>query len=125
MTETQALTSTRPLAPDDLLVGGYVTIARTTYELVPDDASAGYDGELRPLRIAMIPSDAGRPLKVHRLCLPFVLVKDPAGAHHTLDLRRHHLVRLDPAFGAEAFERLGTKSGGKSKRKKNKGKHKP
>jgi hypothetical protein len=47
------------------------------------------------VRLKMIPSDAGLPLKVFGICLPFIYAKDTKGEIKTLDLRREQVVRLN------------------------------
>ncbi|MES2793351.1 MAG: hypothetical protein V4719_27315, partial [Planctomycetota bacterium] len=42
-----------------------------------------------------MPEQGGVPLKVRSVCLPFILVKTPSGTLRNLDVRRHHLARLD------------------------------
>lgn len=46
------------------------------------------------------------PFRVVEVCVPFVLVAEPDGAHRTLDLRRHRLARVSDRFGQRAFARL-------------------
>ncbi len=45
--------------------------------------------------LKMIPRNAGHPLRVIAVCLPFVYAKTPRGETATIDTRRAQLVRLD------------------------------
>ena len=47
------------------------------------------------VRLKLMPEEAGRPLKVIAVCLPFVYAKSPSGRFETLDTRRMQLVRLN------------------------------
>ncbi|MEO0515024.1 MAG: hypothetical protein AAF086_06985 [Planctomycetota bacterium] len=103
------LTTTRPLAPEDLRVGDGVAVARVTVQVMAcDDPPAGQTHN-RVLKADFIPRDAGDPLRVVGVCLPFVLAVNAARQHVTLDVRRQHLVHLDPAYTRCAFKKLGDK----------------
>lgn len=94
------------LAPEDVRVGDGVTLAHETIQfLARDDPPPGEDRN-RVLTARIIPDAAGRPLRVREVCLPFVLVRDARGRHETLDLRRQHLYRLDPAYAKRALGKL-------------------
>ncbi len=112
-TQEQELKSSRSIGPEDIKAGDYVTIAHTTYELVPDECGS-FQRELEPRRITIMSWEAGKPLKVVDVCLPFVLAKDPKGTHVTIDLRRHQLARLDDAFGKKAYKAIRGKAGKES-----------
>ena len=105
---THTLTTSRQCAPEDLKAGDYISIARVTCELLPAcfDEPFTPQRDLEPLRFSFMPDNAGKPLKIKQLCLPFVLVKQANGRHETLDLRRHHVLKLDTAYGKKAFKRL-------------------
>jgi hypothetical protein len=46
------------------------------------------------VRLKMIPANAGQPLRVIAICLPFVYARTPSGEMATIDTRRAQLVRL-------------------------------
>lgn len=58
------------------------------------------------VRLRIIPSDAGVPLKVFAVCLPFIYAKNTAGELKTLDMRRQQIVRLDRACAKEVWDEL-------------------
>lgn len=102
------LTTARPVAAEDLRVGDGVAVAHTTLQvLAREDPPPGENN--RVLKATYIPHDAGDPLRVQAVCLPFVLAVNVAKQHLTLDVRREHLVRLDPAYTRRAFKKLGDK----------------
>ena len=102
----QKVKTSRSVGPEDLSAGDYITVTLATCELIPLDGDGGWRQELEPVRIDLMPHDAGRPLKVLEACLSFVLVKTPAGAVGALDLRRHRIMRLTNAYGRRAFREL-------------------
>lgn len=106
------LTTIQTLAPEDLREDDYVTLTAATLEYVhiPCDDWAPHAAEVRRLRYT--PATSGTPYRVVRVCLPFVLVRDAAGKHATLDTRRHALARLDAEYGKKAFKCLETARGG-------------
>lgn len=96
----------KPVAPEDLQKGDYVAVTHVTLEYVAYWCEETWQ-HASPVRRARVkPKGAGRPYKVLRVCVPFVLVRDPLGKHHTLDLRRHEVARLDRAYARKAFECL-------------------
>jgi hypothetical protein len=96
----------QPLAPEEVRAGDFVTVLHVTYELpsfywcaesfrIPHD---------QPVRLQLLADDAGSPLKVRSICLPFVLAKAVDGSHRTLDLRKHRLARLSRRFAKTAWK---------------------
>jgi hypothetical protein len=82
---------------EDIACGDYVALLNETVD-VPTYLWDGYTASLSPhelVRLKLIPHDAGQPLKVIAVCLPFVYAKTPSGALTTIDTRRIQLVRLD------------------------------
>jgi hypothetical protein len=114
MATTQTQTPiAKPVAPEDLRPETYVSVMSITIELLWCDEGAPWS---RPglIRTTWLPgADAGTPLRVVSICLPFVLVEQPTGAHQTLDVRRFRFAQLTGEFGRKAFKRLG---GGAAKR---------
>jgi hypothetical protein len=94
------------LAPEDVRVGDYVAILHVVYEL-PSYLWCGHSSSVpidEPVRLALMPPLGGVPLQVHSLCLPFLLVKTASGALRNLDVRRHHLARLDTAYAETVWK---------------------
>ena len=94
------------VAPEDLQPGDFVTLLHFVCELpsylwCADAATMPVD---EPVRIQLIPANAGLPLKVQAICLPFVLVKRPSGKQRTLDVRQCRLARLDSAFATATWK---------------------
>lgn len=104
-------TLARALAPEDVCAGDYLAVLDEMYEYPSycwfADAALLPPHEL--IRLRYIPRDEARPLKVLSICLPFVLTKDPAGNHRTLDLRRTRVARLSHHFATRARKALKKK----------------
>src|SRR5690349_16867127 len=96
----------RAVAPEDLRSGGYVAILSVVCEILP----FWRDESFRPLTpyrtVWLPPSDAGVPLRIREICLPFVLVEQPDGKHRTLDVRRFQLAMLSERYGEKGFKKL-------------------
>lgn len=92
----------RHIGPEDVCQGDYVTIAHKTYEFLRcgDDH---WNGDIDISRVTLIPYDAGEPLQVVDVCLPYVLTRRPDREFVSIDLRRHHLAKLSKRYGAKAF----------------------
>jgi hypothetical protein len=97
------------VAGEDVRCGDYVTVLNATYE-VP---SYMWDQAMLPanelVRLKFIPSDAGVPLKVFAVCLPFIYGKTATDDVRTLDLRRQQIVRLDRVAAKEVWGALKPK----------------
>ena len=95
----------KPLAPEDVRRGDFVALLHVTYEFPSFfwDCDAILLPHDQPMRMLLIPDNAGLPLKVKSVCLPFVLAKSPAGERKTLDLRKCRLARLDRAYANTAW----------------------
>ncbi len=96
----------RPLAPEDIRRGVYVTLLHVMTEFLP--FSLCDEPWRRPeiVRTLWLPHDGGVPMKVVEVCLPFVLVEKTDGTHTTLDVRRVRLAALSERFGRRAFKRI-------------------
>ena len=81
---------------DDVLCGDFVAILTQTCEL--PSYLWNHGESLLPahelVRLRVIPEEAGTPLKVFAVCLPFVYAKTVGGELKTLDVRRDRIVRL-------------------------------
>lgn len=103
---TAATTVAATVAGEDIHCGDFVTVLNTIFE-VP---SYQWDQALLPptelVRLKMIPCDAGVPLKVFAVCLPFIYAKDSKGEIKTLDLRREQLVRLNCDSAEKVWDEL-------------------
>lgn len=97
-TETsEPATAARTIGPEDLQRGDYVSVLNEIVE-VPLccwlDPPANRPPE-EPIRIRMMACDAGTPLKVQAVCLPFVFVRHADGRTESLDVRRVQLVGIN------------------------------
>jgi hypothetical protein len=106
-TEFQSVTTVAAtVAGEDIHCGDFVTLLNATFEL----PSYMWDQAMLPpaelVRLKMIPSDAGVPLKVFAICLPFIYAKNTTGEIKTLDLRREQLVRLNCDSAEKVWDEL-------------------
>lgn len=101
-----ATTLAKPLAPEDLRVGDFVTVLHIFYDLPSflwnNETASHPRDEL--VRLCYLPEPGGVPLKVKSLCLPFVLVKQADGEQQTLDMRKVRLARLDRNYSKKAWK---------------------
>lgn len=100
----RAPTLAKTLAPEDVLRGDYVTPLHTLCE-VPSFYWSGDQWQRpreEPVRMQFMAPEAGVPLKVKRVCLPFVVVEHPLYGGQMIDLRRCRLARLDRAYAKSA-----------------------
>lgn len=111
--EAAQATLAKPLAPEDVRPGDFVTLLfviaeygsfwwfMESWDQPPEE----------PVRIRYTPgSSGGIPLKVRSVCLPFVLVKAPSGDHSTLDLRTCQLARLSRSHARRAWKAIKLRS---------------
>ena len=100
----------RALAPEEICRGDYVAPLYVISEWPSffwcSDASLHPRDEL--VRLCSTPHGEFEPLRVRAVCLPFVLVKAPAGDERTVDVRTRRLARLERTF-AQAAWRAGRK----------------
>jgi hypothetical protein len=95
----------KPLAPEEIRVGDFVTPLHVFYDFPSffwSDCAIGRRDET--VRICYIPDSGGVPLKVKSICLPFVLAKHASGQQQTLDIRKVRLARLDPIYAKAAWK---------------------
>jgi hypothetical protein len=84
------------IAGEDLACGDYVALLNETIDF-PSFLWNASDTRLSPhelVRLKFIPANAGSPLRVIAVCLPFVYAKMPGGETMTIDTRRAQLVKL-------------------------------
>ncbi|WP_146396355.1 hypothetical protein [Pseudobythopirellula maris] len=98
----------KPLAPEEVRVGDYVSVLDTVYEcpsyLWGCDARLGAADEV--VRLRMRPFRAQPPLKVEGVCVPFVYLADAHGRQRTLDLRAERLARIDRDCARGVWKRV-------------------
>lgn len=105
------------VAGEDLVCGDYVALLTETID-VPSYLWEGCGTSLSPdemVRLKLIPEDAGQPLKVLAVCLPFVYAKKADAATVTIDTRRLQLVRLDRKCAKAVWKELRRKPVTRSK----------
>ncbi|MBB6429038.1 hypothetical protein [Algisphaera agarilytica] len=108
-TKPLKLSAARTVAAEDLRVGDGVTVAYVTLQVLASEDPPPGETHNRVLKADYIPHDAGDPLRIVGVCLPFVLAENAYKRHVTLDVRRQHLVKLDSAYTRRALKKLGRK----------------
>ena len=111
----------RTVAGEDLVQGDFVATMMERVD-VPSYVwnNSGY--ELSPhelVSLQLTPENAGQPLKVFAICLPFVYVKTAHGGTMTIDTRTMRLVRLGRQCAKVVWKQLRPK---RKRRKKAKAK---
>jgi hypothetical protein len=108
---SENITTAASVAPEDLKCGDFVAILNEVIE-VPSYLWVNSVTIERDtvVRVRLIPSGSGTPLKVKAICLPFVFVKPPTGEFETIDIRRVQLVRLNEAYGRSVRKGLRQKN---------------
>jgi hypothetical protein len=103
------LISCQTTSPEDLSEGDYVTVLRQICEVPsffwPMLETRDQPPE-RPVRYEQTPCDAGIPLRIDSICLPFLFVRRPNGTYTTLDLRRMELTRLPRKYAERVTEKM-------------------
>lgn len=96
------------VAGEDVVRGDFVALLNITCDL-PSYLWNGCDALLPAhelVRLKLIPSDAGVPLKVFAVCLPFVYARTFKGEVETIDLRRTQIVRLNRDSAKRVWQQL-------------------
>jgi hypothetical protein len=95
----------RLVGPEDVAIGQYVTIVEHTREVMwLDDQQFGDPASaLRRVKVTQRVDDAGLPLKILGVSLPFVFVQNAHGSRFAVDLACSRLARLDAGYGKAAF----------------------
>ena len=113
-------------SPEDIQIGDYVVRTHRRYQLVPCDISRPLGGEaLEPVILLGWPWDAGEPLKVVAVCLPFVMTETAYGSREAIDTRQDVLMKVSKTYGKSAKpkpEKKKKENGKGKKRKKRKNK---
>ncbi len=118
------MNAAHPVAAEDLRIGDFITVVEVDMQYMPFSCDDAFDPPRRAARLAYLPDNAGWPLKVVTIGLPFVLVRWPSGRHGVVDLRTDRIVRLASTFGNKAFALLNPNRKDKKSRKKQKNKKK-
>ena len=120
-TKNPNILSRRVRSPEDIRLGDFIAVTHTRYELVPDNLEPMLAGqEVEPIRLTALPYDAGTPMKVIALCLPFVIGETAVDMRVVVDTRRHALTQVSEDY-AMAYK---PKPSDDKKKKKRKGKGK-
>ena len=102
---------------EDIARGDYVALLNETVE-VPSYLWDSCGVSLPPqelVHLKLIPCDAGQPLKVIEVCLPFVYAKSANRETITIDIRRLQIVRLDRRCAKTVWKELRSPSKKKKK----------
>lgn len=122
--ETIKMKAVASAAPEDLRRGDVVVRMYDTCQVLRSTDGAVED---RPAyvveRVRYVPCDAGEPLRVRAVCLPFVYVVKPDEAVEAIDLRVASIAKLPRKAGRRAFDAL-TPRGVRERKKKKKRKKK-
>ncbi len=94
------------VAGEDLRCGDFITLLNATFEIPSYMWDQALLSPSEIVRLKMIPSEAGVPLKVFGVCLPFVYAKNSQGEIKTLDLRREQVVRLNGECAEDVWREL-------------------
>lgn len=107
------------IAGEDIQPNDFITILNEVVELPSYlwNCSGGAFSIDELVRIRYMPEEAGQPLKVFAICLPFVYGKSPSGGTAVVDTRRQQVVRLDPVNGRAIWKELRPASRKKRKAK--------
>ncbi|MCA9025748.1 MAG: hypothetical protein KDA86_11105 [Planctomycetaceae bacterium] len=107
-TEHNSLAAT--VAPEDLQCGEFVAVLNDIVEM-PSFLMRDFDvSPEETVRVRYCSDQAGTPLKIKAICLPFVFVKSAYGHQQTIDIRQSQLVRLDQRYARKVWKKLRRKS---------------
>ena len=96
------------VAPEDLNCGDFVAALNTTFELPSflwccDGLSLQPD---EPVRMQFCAVNAGVPLKIKAICLPFIFARFPGQKSQILDVRQTQLVRLNRDYARAVWKEM-------------------
>lgn len=104
-------------SPEDIQIGDHVVKTHKRYQLVPCNVERSVTGEaVEPIILYGWPFDAGEPMKVLAVCLPFVMVKTTYDTREAIDTRQDVLMKVSKTYAKAA------KPQPEKKKKKGKGK---
>ncbi len=108
----------KTLAPEDVQYGDYVTILTKSSEFPSFywDCPPQISDASETVNITYRPEDAGQPLKVVDICLPFILAKPINNEVKVIDVRAVRLARISKSF-AKNFANLASNKKKKGKKK--------
>ena len=115
---TSRSTLAASLAPEDVQCGDNVAVLNEMSEFASflwDETFSSSPEDV--VRVWWRPQDAGMPLRVEAVCLPFVFVKAANGDARTLDIRQVQLVRLSPDYAQTVRRHMKSKRRKKNKKK--------
>jgi hypothetical protein len=99
------------VAPEDLRCGDFVAVLSVIHEYPSFFWCC--DSEMlarkEPVRVQYTNANGATLLKIKRLCLPFVFVKEPAGTYRTMDIRHCQLVRLSRKYARGVWKTMRRK----------------
>lgn len=107
----QEATLAQRVAGEDLHVDDYVAVLKTTGQFLSCMWDHFDPGSEKIVRVPFIPDDAGTPLKVFAICLPFVYAKRPNDTVATIDLRMTEIVRVDKGIAKAVWKQIKGKVG--------------
>ena len=124
-TTNQNILSRRVRSAEDIRVGDFIAVSQTRYQLVPDMLEPTLAGhEVEPISLVARPYDAGVPMKVIELCLPFLIGETASDARVVIDTRRHVLARVTESYAMAAKPKPKKEKKDKGKGKKRKKRNK-
>lgn len=112
----QESTLAASVAGEDLRIGEYVAVLNEVHEFPSFfwDCDATTLSPHEVVRLRYTARDAGTPLRVEAVCLPFVLLRTPTGECRTLDVRLVQLVRLDERYAKLVRKELRRRQPGRA-----------
>jgi hypothetical protein len=98
----------RLLAADDVASGEFVVVMSEIAQFPSFYwCSEGIlSSRAEMISLSYIPEEAGRPLLVIDVCVPFLLVEDVAGIRRILDVRRTRVARVPEKFALKVKKSL-------------------
>lgn len=114
--QSQSQHLVRRLAPEDIVANAFITVIEEVDEFVMW-CQVGLDA-FTPLGVrsfVRIPEEAGEPVRVLSVCLPFVYVSTADGSCRTLDVRKQHVARVSQEYARCVWASV---SGGRSRNKR-------
>ncbi|GAB5403221.1 MAG: hypothetical protein Aurels2KO_14520 [Aureliella sp.] len=105
---TQPTTSlAASLAPEDVKIGDFIAPLTRTYELPSYLWNDAYTTHV--VRLQMTAHDAGCPMKVKAVCLPFVHVSLGKKKRQIIDVRTTQIARVDERYARQVRRDIAKK----------------